>query len=165
MSTSGQPDQLWSKIVDDFREACVLRKNGRHEESNELLQHVLPGEIAAWSRMPMPEGINRRSRLETMFRDEQRRVDDAFFVQRLVTIQIEEHLLPKLCFMVAEEVREAVRNDARTAPAPAARPQPHDRPKTQSPARPRVRFDDIPGMIDSILHDQQSDPGSGLQAA
>jgi hypothetical protein len=113
MSTSGQPDQLWSKIVDDFREACVLRKNGRHEESNELLQHVLPGEIAAWSRMPMPEGINRRSRLETMFRDEQRRVDDAFFVQRLVTSQIEEHLLPKLCFMVVPRLTDTMPLDVK----------------------------------------------------
>jgi hypothetical protein len=165
MSTRGQPDQLWSKIVDDFREACILRKNGRHEESNELLQHVLPGEIAEWAKAPMPPGINRRSKLETMFREEQRRVDDAFFVQRLVTSQLEEHLLPKLCFMVAEEVREAVRNDARTAPAPMAPFPPQSRPKTQSPSRPRVRFDDIPGMIDSILHDQQSDMGPGLQAA
>ena len=172
MSTSGQPEQLWTKIVEDFREACILRKNGRHEESNELLQHILPAEIAEWSRLPVAAGVNRRARLESMFRDEQRRVDDAFFVQRIVTSQLEEHILPKLCFMVAEEVREAVRNDVRAfgfaassprntpAKAPAV-----ERPQTASPSRPRVRFDDIPGMIDSILRDQGSETGPGLQAA
>ena len=56
MSTSGQPEQLWTKIVEDFREACILRKNGRHEESNELLQHILPAEIAEWSRLPVAAG-------------------------------------------------------------------------------------------------------------
>lgn len=172
MSTSGQPDQLWSRIVEDFREACILRKNGRHEESNELLQQILPREIAEWAKLPQPVGINRRTKLESMFRDEQRRVDDAFFVQRLVTSQLEEHLLPKLCFMVAEEVREAVRNDARayggpngSIPQPSGRDEAAARPKTASPSRPRVRFDDIPGMIDSILREQSSDLGPGLQPA
>lgn len=172
MSTSGQPDQLWSRIVEDFREACILRKNGRHEESNELLQQILPREIAEWAKMPQPVGTNRRTKLESMFRDEQRRVDDAFFVQRIVTSQLEEHLLPKLCFMVAEEVREAVRNDVRAfgslpgaAKETANREEMAVRPKTASPSRPRVRFDDIPGMIDSILREQSADLGPGLQPA
>lgn len=171
MSTSGQPDQLWSRIVEDFREACILRKNGRHDESNELLQQILPREIAEWAKLPQPAGVNRRTKLEAMFRDEQRRVDDAFFVQRIVTSQLEEHLLPKLCFMVAEEVREAVRNDVRSfgnLPGPskaAAGADSTARPKTASPSRPRVRFDDIPGMIDSILREQNADLGPGLQPA
>jgi hypothetical protein len=165
MSTSGQPDQLWSKIVEDFREACVLRRTGRHEESNELLQHVLPGEIAAWARAPLPFGMDRRARLETMFKEEQRRVEDAFFVQRLVTSQIEDDLLPKLCFMVAEEVREAVRSDARTAPAPDSNYNNNTRRPTQSPSKPRVRFDDIPAVIDSIIRDQQADDANGFQPA
>ncbi len=163
MSTSGQPDQLWSKIVEDFREACVLRRSGRYEESNELLNHILPGEIAAWARSPLPFGTDRRARLENMFKEEQRRVEDAFFVQRLVTSQLEDKLLPKICFMVAEEVREVVRSDARTAPAPDAS-EVFRRP-TQSPSRPRVRFDDIPAVIDSIIREQQNDRGAGLNPA
>ncbi|MSU31320.1 MAG: hypothetical protein EXS25_01410 [Pedosphaera sp.] len=100
MSTNAHPDLTWFKILDDFREACVLRKNGRHEESEDLLKRILPEKIAEWSRLSLPAGTNRRLQLETMFREEQLRVDDAFFLQRLVTHQIEEHLLPKLCFMV-----------------------------------------------------------------
>lgn len=163
MSTSGQPDQLWSKIVEDFREACVLRRSGRYEESNELLNHILPREIAAWAKSPLPFGMDRRARLETMFKEEQRRVEDAFFVQRLVTSQIEDKLLPKICFMVAEEVREAVRSDARPAPAPDA--SRHFRESTQSPSKARVRFDDIPSVIDSIIREQQNDLGIGYNAA
>ena len=142
MSTNAHPDLIWFKIVDDFREACVLRKNGRHEESEDLLKRILPEKIAEWSRLPLPAGTNRRLQLETMFREEQRRVDDAFFLQRLVTHQIEEHLLPKLCFMVAEEIREAVRSDSRMpnfTPTPSQSPS---RPRTQSPARPNIHFDE-----------------------
>ncbi len=47
-------DPLWISLVDQFREACVLRRNGRHDESEHLLQTELPNKIAAWSKQPMP---------------------------------------------------------------------------------------------------------------
>jgi len=132
-------DPLWISLVEQFREACVLRRNGRHEESEHLLQNELPNKIAAWSRQPVPPGIDRRSALETMFQEEQRRVEEAFFVQKLVAAQIEEQLLPKLCFMIAEEIRDVVRAEARAGnifgDLSARR-------RTQSPARPRVDFDE-----------------------
>jgi len=138
-------DPLWISLVEQFREACVLRRNGRHGESEHLLQNELPNKIAAWSRQPMPPGIDRRSALETMFQEEQRRVEEAFFVQRLVAAQIEEQLLPKLCFMIAEEIRDVVRSETRAGNAfgdLAARR------RTQSPARPRVEFDEpAPGRV------------------
>jgi len=85
-------------------------------------------------------GIDRRNALETMFQDEQRRVEEAFFVQKLVTTQIEEQLLPKLCFMIAEELRDVVRSEAR--PGRGGFDDGFMRRMTQSPARPRVQFDE-----------------------
>jgi len=133
-------DPLWISLVEQFREACVLRRNGHLEESEQLLQTEIPNKIAAWSKQALPVGIDRRNALETMFQDEQRRVEEAFFVQKLVTTQIEEQLLPKLCFMIAEELRDVVRSEAR-----AGRGGFDDgfmRRMTQSPARPRVQFDE-----------------------
>ena len=57
-------DPLWMSLVDQFREACVLRRNGRHDESEHLLQTELPSKIATWSKQPMPVGTDRRSALE-----------------------------------------------------------------------------------------------------
>ena len=82
-------DPLWSSLVEQFREACVLRRNGRHEESEQLLQTELPNKIAAWSKQPLAVGVDRRTVLENMFHEEQRRVEEAFFVQKLVAAQIE----------------------------------------------------------------------------
>jgi hypothetical protein len=132
-------DPLWISLVEQFREACVLRRNGRHEESEQLLQTEIPNKIAAWSKQALPVGIDRRSALETMFQDEQRRVEEAFFVQKLVTTQIEEQLLPKLCFMIAEELRDVVRSEARGG---RGFEESFTRRLTQSPARPRVQFEE-----------------------
>jgi hypothetical protein len=74
-----------------------------------------------------------------MFQEEQRRVEEAFFVQKLVATQIEEQLLPKLCFMIAEEIRDVVRAEARAGRSPGEN---LSRRMTQSPARPRVQFDE-----------------------
>ncbi|MBM3849562.1 MAG: hypothetical protein FJ396_05125 [Verrucomicrobia bacterium] len=133
-------DPLWISLVEQFREACVLRRNGRLEESEQLLQTEIPNKIAAWSKQAVPVGIDRRNALETMFQDEQRRVEEAFFVQKLVTTQIEEQLLPKLCFMIAEELRDVVRSEAR--PGRGGFDDGFMRRMTQSPARPRVQFDE-----------------------
>ena len=141
MNRSFANDPLWISLVEQFREACVLRRNGRHEESEQLLQTELPNKIAAWSKQPLAVGVDRRTVLETMFHDEQRRIEEAFFVQKLVATQIEEQLLPKLCFMIAEELRDVVRSEMRGG---------NDfgdllsRRRTQSPARPRVEFDEPP---------------------
>lgn len=132
-------DPVWSSLVEQFREACVLRRNGRLEESEHLLQTEIPSKIAAWSKQALPVGIDRRNALETMFHEEQRRVEEAFFVQKLVATQIEEQLLPKLCFMIAEEIRDVVRSETRGA---RSFDDGFSRRMTQSPARPRVQFDE-----------------------
>ena len=139
MNRAYASDPLWISLVDQFREACVLRRNGRHDESEHLLQTELPNKIAAWSKQPMPAGTDRRSALETMFQEEQRRVEEAFFVQKLVATQIEEQILPKLCFMIAEEIRDVVRAEARAGKGLV---ETLSRRRTQSPARPRVQFDE-----------------------
>jgi hypothetical protein len=74
-----------------------------------------------------------------MFQEEQRRVEEAFFVQKLVATQIEEQILPKLCFMIAEEIRDVVRAEVR---AGRSLGENLARRMTQSPARPRVQFDE-----------------------
>ena len=137
-------DPLWSSLVEQFREACVLRRNGRHEESEHLLQTDIPNKIAAWSKQPLPVGIDRRGALESMFQEEQRRVEEAFFVQKLVATQIEEQILPKLCFMIVEEIRDVVRAESRGGRfhEPGSLDQGFPRHRTQSPARPRVEFDE-----------------------
>lgn len=147
MNRSFANDPLWISLVEQFREACVLRRNGRQSESEHLLQAELPHKIAAWSKQPLPAGLDRRSILETMFQEEQRRVEEAFFVQKLVATQIEEQLLPKLCFMIAEEIRDVVRSETAGrnrggSPAGTGLGDVLARRMTQSPARPRVQFDE-----------------------
>ena len=65
-------DPLWISLVDQFREACVLRRNGRHDESEHLFQTELPNKIAAWSKQPMPVGTDRRSGPASIKRTEKR---------------------------------------------------------------------------------------------
>jgi hypothetical protein len=160
MNSTPSETSLWAKIVEDFRQACLLRREGRRDEANQILNVDLPRTIATWSRLPATApGEDRRSRLTRMFEAEQRRIDDAMIIQRVVSARIEEQILPRL----AAEVREAVRDENRAARVVTEtgmyRPATARAAAVQRPAQTRIRFDDIPSMIDSVLLDQQLDRG------
>jgi hypothetical protein len=157
-------ERMWGKTVEAFRTACLLRRNGKLDEANRMLEWDVPGAIAAWSQASILSAGEKRSQLERMFREEQRRIDDAWLVQKLVADRFEETIGPRLVDTLAEEVRETVIEAIESAGI-GQRGASH---RTASPAplrgrftrpAPRIRFDDIPGVIDSILQEQSLDRG------
>ena len=41
---------LWGQLVADYRQACLLRREGRAEEARGIVSEKLPQTIALWSR-------------------------------------------------------------------------------------------------------------------
>lgn len=90
-------------------------------------------------------------------RDEQRRLDEAWWVQHLVVQRVTEEVVPALVEAISQEVHAALGGPAaqrRTRPELALQ-----RPRL-SPAR--VRFEDVQGMIDQVL-DQETRAVPSLQ--
>ncbi|HTH49656.1 MAG TPA: hypothetical protein VMB21_19235 [Candidatus Limnocylindria bacterium] len=148
MSTHLQ-DSYWEKVVSDFRRLCILRRQRRREESETLLRTDLPRSIAEWSRQQPGDAAAKKAQLDSMFHTEQRRIEDAWLMQDVLSTRLTEDFLPAICSRVSEEVRKAMavgellagepRSARETDVAPANAPE------------PRVAFDDIPSILDLLL--------------
>ena len=164
MSAASQTtDALWQKVVQDYRQLFVLRRQGRHEESTRLLHGQLQTRIAEWSAEDPTDAAAKRQRLNEMFQAEQRRLDDVWYLQDIMEQRLRAEFLPALTERIAEEVRQAVAQaTAALKPAPAPRPAPRPEPRQTRSDRPvRVSAGDIPSIIDMLLdgeHPAQTAP-------
>jgi hypothetical protein len=154
-------NQLWNGIVTDFRQACLLRREGRVRESDKILNEDLPPQIAEWSQAARQDPATKRAALENLFREEQKRIDDAWVVHRMLFRKFETEIVPSLCAKVAAEVKEVVREHLASFQLVAERVERSERVRalTATPKPPRVRFDDITQMIDQVQAEQQRDYG------
>ncbi len=167
MGVGARQQELWNEVTASFRDACILRREQHTAEADRLLHEVLPQRISAWSRASLVSATEQKTKLMTMFAEEQKRVDAALAIQQVLTEKLTRDFVPVLCTQVTEELRaafetqlEALRTTLREVRPPAAAvPAPT--------SRPRIRFDDIPGVIDALLAEQQADygPRPALQRA
>jgi hypothetical protein len=148
------PEQRWEKLVGEFRQFCLYRRQKKLIESDMILNSDLPRSIAEWSRSFEGEPSVKKARLDAMFQTEQRRIDDAWLVQDLMAARFNEQMLPNLCMQVAQEVRsvmvEEMATHDRRVPIPA---RSEVRPAA---GRARVAIDDIPGVIDLVLAEDRN---------
>ena len=160
MGVGARQQELWNEVASSFRDACILRREQHTAEADRLLHDVLPQRISAWSRASLVSATEQKTKLMTMFAEEQKRVDAALAIQQVLTEKLTRDFVPVLCTQVTEELRaafetqlDALRTTLREVRPPAA-------PSGPAPAsRPRIRFDDIPGVIDALLAEQQADYG------
>ena len=213
-------EQRWEKVVGDFRQLCILRRQKKWIESDMILNSDLPRSIASWSEIFDGQPAAKKSRLDSMFQAEQRRIDDAYFTVDLVSARIKEEILPSIRDQITEQVRASVLDELRAtiaeevratvaaemrdyrpvavpshAPEPPRRApannslsdfaeqvrstvaqqacaavleelarehKPASAPRVSAapaepprPSRPRVRFDDVSGVIDHVLAEEQ----------
>lgn len=186
--SSNDRQRLWKRIADDFRQACLLRREGKANEAAEILDKKLPETIAAWSRISGIRDVERRERLNDLFEREQRRVDDIWLSQQIVMRQMRDILIPSLCMQVAEEVREVMEFQAeqlgemleKVSRPPAPVPAPTSvRAGQPTPAESRIvplpkittterragvpSFDDLPLIIDELISNETSIASAGLR--
>lgn len=189
MSASNyQPDRnrLWRQIANDFRQACLFRREGKSAEADEILERRLPETIGAWSRVSGLSEPDRRERLSDLFEAEQKRIDDVWLTQQIILRQMQEVLIPSLCLQVAEEVREVMElqmehvNEAlgrlATSSVRTARPAVEREVATRSPMvrlpqvtlaerRALPNFDDLPAIIDELVSQDIRDSAITARAA
>ncbi len=151
-------DSRWDQVVRDFRQFCVLRRQERRADSELILRQSLPQSIAEWSKHDTDNAGVKKARLDAMFQQEQRRIEDACLLNELLSAQLKHEFLPVLCSSVSAIVGEELRRagiDRDSDQRPARR-------EPQVPAEPaprsRVAFDDIPSVIDLLLDNDRPSP-------
>ncbi len=140
---------LWKQIVADYRQACLWRREGREADAARIINEKLPASIAAWSQSDTRTPAEKKVALEAMFDTERTSIDSWLFAHEALATRLSDTLIPALRQQVAEEIRDAMSD----------RSQPRLGRSTNS-RLPRVRFDDIPGVIDALLAQQQADYGA-----
>ncbi|KAF0180167.1 MAG: hypothetical protein FD161_945 [Limisphaerales bacterium] len=170
LPTARTPDALWQRIVQDYRQLCVLQRQARRAESDRLLRDELPARILAWAEQDDADGAEQARRLDEMFQQEQRRLADVWLLQELLEQRLRTELLPALSARIDVEVQRAVkRNASCLAPAPVAAPAPQPMPTIlplaeTSSRSTRVPVGDIPSIIDLIFENERQSGARHLAA-
>jgi hypothetical protein len=109
------PEHTWEKVVADFRQLCLLRRQKKWIESDIILNSDLPRSIANWSESAELDPAAKKSRLDSMFQAEQRRIDDAYFAADVVTARLHEEIIPSICAQITEQIRASLAEEIRSA--------------------------------------------------
>ena len=82
--TTAEADRLWRLIAGHLREACILRRQGRHHAAAEILERELPPLIRQWSTECALPTAEAKARLNQLFTDEQARVESHWIIARFL---------------------------------------------------------------------------------
>jgi hypothetical protein len=108
-------EEHWDALVGQFRQLCLLRRQKKFIESDIILTSELPRAIAEWSQVSDGEPVAKKSRLDAMFQNEQRRIDDACFAMELLTDRLKTEILPAVTSELTEQIRATVMENIRAA--------------------------------------------------
>ncbi len=80
-----EAERLWREIAGHLREACILRRQGRHQAAAAILERELPPLIRLWAAESALPSEEAKSRLNQLFTDEQARVESHWIIARFLT--------------------------------------------------------------------------------
>ncbi len=79
-----EADRLWREIAVQLREACILRREGRHQAAAAILEHDLPALVRDWSAKADLPPAEAKARLNQLFNEEQARVESHWIMARFL---------------------------------------------------------------------------------
>ena len=79
-----EAERLWREIAGQVREACILRRQGRHHATSEILEHTLPPLIRSWGTECALPSTEAKSRLSRLFTEEQSRIESHWIMARFL---------------------------------------------------------------------------------
>ena len=163
-----QAESRWTKIVERFRTACVLFKEGDEGESRRIIKEELPALIRSWIKL-LPSALKNDAKadLRDMFNREQSIVDQGMRLRNVYRDTLVKRIIPKVEEQVAAKYREIYLKEQRRQILAhqdgAARNRPWVRTALSHSQIKReltpgsISIDDVPSMIDAV---QKSDSQS-----
>lgn len=158
----------WNDIVADYRQICILRRTGRDEEATRLVNEKLQPSIALWAREDTRNPAQKRATLENLFATEHKFLDSMLASQHELASRLADRLVPAVCQQMKVELHEMVSGQFETlrhllAQAGGAFERRTEK-STRERGRERIRFDDIPSVINAVLAEQRADNVRGTFA-
>lgn len=151
-------EKNWQEVITGFQQVCVLKRKGNESEASKVLSSELPGRIANWSKNSSKPVTEKKVELETMFRSQKQKVDDAWVFNQLVTEHWKEDLIPQLCATVTATVaREVQRAVSQQFAIQAIEQKPVETPSMRPVRGPKIAFDDVAGIIDLIRSQERQE--------
>lgn len=83
--TAAETERLWREIAGYVREACILRRQGRHQSAATIFERELPSLIRLWAAASALPAEEAKDRLNRLFSDEQARVESHWIIARFLT--------------------------------------------------------------------------------
>ena len=163
-----QAESRWAKIVERFRAACVLYKEGDEGESRRIIKEELPGLIRSWIKL-LPSSLksDAKADLKDMFNREQSIVDQGMRLRNAYRDTLVKRIIPRVEEQVAAKYREIYLKEQRRQILAHQDGAARNRPWVQIAARHShikrdlgpgsIAIDDVPSMIDAV---QKSDSES-----
>lgn len=158
-----QAENRWTLIVERFRSACILYREGCHVESRRIIKDELPELIRAWIKL-LPPSLKEDAKadLRDMFTREQSIVDQGLKLQNIFKETLVKNIIPQVEEQVAakyrtlyvkeHERRKAQReSEIRDPWQPTAN---RVEPSFSSRPRKRIGLDDVQGMIDAVQEEE-----------
>ena len=140
----------------EYRQACLLKREGRAAEAQGIVNESLPQTIALWSREDPRSTVEKKAVLEKMFSSEQVSMASWVSAHQALTNRMAQTLIPAIRQQIGQEVRQAFALQAADRMSNSA---------SGASKSERIRFDDVPAMIDSLLAQQAADYGPRLAFA
>jgi hypothetical protein len=81
---SAEADRVWRQIAAQFREACILRRQGRYAASAKLMEGELQPLIRDWFTLSGVPAEIAKERLAQLFNEEQARVESNWIIARFL---------------------------------------------------------------------------------
>ena len=104
-----EAQRLWREITGEVREACILRRQGRHQATTTILEHTLPPLIRSWSSDCALPSAEAKARLNQLFTEEQARVESHWLMARFLN---EDHAAATTRYLSAFPAAPAVPSPA-----------------------------------------------------
>lgn len=165
MKVTERAQQRWDAIVERFRTACILHRNGKEWESRRVIKEELPPLIKEWMMM-LPVGLKEDAKadLRDMFTREQSLVDQSYKLQRLFKETLVKRIIPQVEAKIASKYRaiyidkleerrrerEAIHlSSSWVRPSYSEEGLPYDT-GSFGTGDQRIRIGDVAGMIDAL---------------
>lgn len=156
---SAKAEDRWTLIVERFRAACILYKEGSKIESRRIIKEELPDLIRAWSRsFPAALMEEAKADLREMFTREQSIVDQGLKLQciyketltKSIIPQVEEQVAAKYRTLYLQEQRERKERRKNDSLPQWEGPTFRSRPHSFGQLNKRIPIDNVREMIDSV---------------
>lgn len=113
VQTGAPASVLWQEIRRELRTALGLRLRGDSTTAEQILKSELPARIAAWSKADLREKSEKKTLIERLMQEEQRRAEEAQAMLDLVCDALVERVASRIGDRLEKQIQSLIERQDR----------------------------------------------------